>query len=47
VTVEFPGEVHLALLILMRHVQPGWESSTAVVREWLEQLEPELEEAWK
>ena len=30
-----PAPVRLALMILLRHIEPGWENSSAVVSAWL------------
>ena len=31
-----PLEVRLSLLVLLRHVEPGWDNCVTVVRAWLD-----------
>ena len=30
-----PSPVRLALIVLLNHIQPGWENSADVIRAWL------------
>jgi hypothetical protein len=39
--VELPPPVRLALMVLLNHVEPGWENATALVREWFRQTTDE------
>lgn len=32
---SIPPAVRLAIMVLVNHVEPGWENSVAVVKEWL------------
>ena len=33
---EIPVEVRLALLVVLNHVEPGWENCVTLVKLWLE-----------
>lgn len=35
-SVSIPPQVRLALLVLLNHVEPGWENCVSVVKAWLE-----------
>lgn len=32
---ELPPEVRLALMVILNHVEPGWDNCVATVRGWL------------
>jgi hypothetical protein len=33
--VSVPTPVRLALRVLLNHVEPGWDNSKTIVRDWL------------
>jgi hypothetical protein len=39
-TQGIPPEVRIALKVVLRHVEPGWDNCVAVVRHWLDNTKP-------
>lgn len=35
---EVPLVVHMALMVLLNHIEPGWENSREIVKQWHDSL---------